>query len=463
MSEASELQKVEETLNYFKRYYEFDIAIKTHKENENYLRTLIHDKYYVQNRFELHKKYKRVNLIAAAAALIAAVVAVIVVGFDNFGPINFIAGAAAAVVFFFAVFFIGRSYLNKKVEAKWKEQREVNDGITAQLGDVEQRISNLERQKRDFLPALDEKRLVVIPTKYIIEADKIAQFVRDGKAATGQQAVEMYEEEQLRLKEKALEERRRKDEEARERARKLEMQREERRRRLEEEERAREAAEEAARREEDRAKREEYDRAAKIEWERQRAETIRLRKEKEEAEALAAEAAEALAAETAEPEEEKFEFRLASGGSSSKKSSKKEERKITGKSAEKPTEKKPSSNSGKRELSADAQAEEHRAYKEPSFAVVGESVGSVKLVEEPEEPEERAAAKDEETKNLESRMNSILSMSKSNNVKHKSGKAAFDIKKAEERAAKDPIPVSGRPQDNSPEFGGLSMKKNGKK
>ncbi len=154
---------------------------------------------------------------------------------------------------------------------------------------------------------------------------------------------------------------------------------------------------------------------------------------------------------------------MASGKSSAKKSSEREEQKSAAKSAEKPFEKKLAPNLGKIEPPADTQAEKHKAYKEPSYAVVGESVGSVKLVEEPDEPEERAAAKDEETKNIESRMNSILSMSKSNNVKHKSGKASFDLKVAEERAAKDPIPVSGKTQDKSSDFGGLSMKKNGKK
>ncbi len=232
MADTEELEKIQQTLDYFNKYYQFDSAIKVVKENKKYLETYILTKNSVESKFDAAGKKKKTMLIALIAAAIGALIVLLVTGF-NFTGVNIGIAAAAAVILGGGVFFGLNFYITSQVNKKWAEQQQVNEGIRAQISDADRRCENLEKQKSGYLSGLEEKGLVVIPTKYLIEAEKIASYVKEGKAETAQQAVEMYEQEQVRLKEKAIAERKRRDEEVKQRALKLEQQRMERQKELE--------------------------------------------------------------------------------------------------------------------------------------------------------------------------------------------------------------------------------------
>ena len=232
MADTAELEKIQQTLDYFNKYYQFDSAIKVVKENKKYLETYILTKNSVESKFDAAGKKKKAMLIALIAAAIGALIVLLVTGF-NFTGVNIGIAAAAAVILGGGVFFGLNFYITSQVNKKWAEQQQVNEGIRAQISDADRRCENLEKQKSGYLSGLEEKGLVVIPTKYLIEAEKIASYVKEGKAETAQQAVEMYEQEQVRLKEKAIAERKRRDEEVKQRALKLEQQRMERQKELE--------------------------------------------------------------------------------------------------------------------------------------------------------------------------------------------------------------------------------------
>lgn len=232
MADAAELQKIQQTLDYFNRYYEFDSSIKTLKENRLQLEKYIQTKHTVESKFDVDGKTKKSLMIAAAAAVVGALIVLLVTGF-SFSIVSIIVAVAVAAVLGGGVFIGFKMYLKKQVDQKWAEQQKANEDLQRQIEDIDDRCRRLDDQKQGYLGGLEEKGLVVIPTKYLIEAEKIASYVREDKCATAEEAVKMFEEEQVRLKEKAIADRKKRDEEAKQRAAKLEQQRRERQKELE--------------------------------------------------------------------------------------------------------------------------------------------------------------------------------------------------------------------------------------
>lgn len=75
------------------------------------------------------------------------------------------------------------------------EQDKVNAGINEQLIACDRRVLDLKAQKEDYLNALDDRNLVVIPSKYVQVAEKIAEYVREGNADTVQDAIDQLEQQ----------------------------------------------------------------------------------------------------------------------------------------------------------------------------------------------------------------------------------------------------------------------------
>lgn len=248
MADASELKRIQETLDYFNRYYEFDSAIKVLRENRQYLETYIRTKHYVEDKYDAYGKTRKSMVAALIVAAVAALIVLLISGITSLETVNIIVAVAVAAVCWCGVFFLCKTLIAKNVDKKWQEQQKVNDDIAVQIEEVTKRCESLEAQRNGYLDALDEKGLIVIPSKYIIEAEKIASYVKEDKAKTAEEAVKMFEEEQNRLKERALAERKRREEEAaaakalnieRERQRAIREQREAELRKVAEEERQR--------------------------------------------------------------------------------------------------------------------------------------------------------------------------------------------------------------------------------
>lgn len=248
MADAAELKRIQETLDYFNRYYEFDSAIKVLKENRQYLETYIRTKHYVEDKYDAYGKTRKSMIVALIVAAVAALIVLLASGITSLETVNIIVAVVVAAVCGCGVFFLFKTLIAKNVEKKWQEQQKVNDDIAVQIDEVTKRCENLEAQRNGYLDALDEKNLIVIPSKYIIEAEKIAAYVKEDKVKTAEEAVKMFEDEQNRLKERALAERKRREEEAaaakalnieRERQRAIREQREAELRKVAEEERQR--------------------------------------------------------------------------------------------------------------------------------------------------------------------------------------------------------------------------------
>ena len=194
MPSTVELEKLQSTLDYFKRYYEFGDAISVYQENRRYLGTYIHSRSDVEEQFGLRDKLKKAMLISLGAGAVCGLIALLIAGLSDFGLKNIIAFVVTAAVVFVAASHVLKNIINKKFLIKWEEQKDVNVGLTAQVEDLEKRCQALEKQQKDYLSALEEKKLAHIPVKYIEEAETIADYVRNDKAETVEAAVKMHED-----------------------------------------------------------------------------------------------------------------------------------------------------------------------------------------------------------------------------------------------------------------------------
>ncbi|MBQ4096428.1 MAG: hypothetical protein IJC65_08425 [Oscillospiraceae bacterium] len=194
MASTAEMEKLQKTLDYFKRYFEFEDAVAVNHENREYLKTYIHNLSHTEEEFGLKRKNKIALGIAAGAGLVCGLIAMLIAGMDSFGAKNLIALGVTFVVVCIGVNFLLKTQIRKKFEQKWDAQKEINEGIGEQIDDLSRRCDTLEKQKRDYLKALEEKELACIPIKHIKYAEEIASYVKDGKAETVEDAVKMFEE-----------------------------------------------------------------------------------------------------------------------------------------------------------------------------------------------------------------------------------------------------------------------------
>ncbi len=194
MASAAEMEKLQSTLDYFRRYHEFEEAIAVNQENRQYLNTYIHNKGHVEEEFGLDKKNKLATLIGLGAGAVVGLIAMLIAGLSDFGVKNIIAFVVAFVIVFIAVMMVIKQRFFKQFQAKWEEQKDVNIGLGNQMDDLARRCDALEKQKGDYLKALEEKGLVCIPVNHINCSDEIAEYVKSGKVETVEEAVKLFEE-----------------------------------------------------------------------------------------------------------------------------------------------------------------------------------------------------------------------------------------------------------------------------
>ncbi len=194
MASAVEMEKLQKTQDYFRRYFEYEDAVAVNHENRDYLKTYIHTNTKVELDFGLKKKNLIALGIAAGAGLLCGLIAMLIAGTSDFGVKNFIALGVTFVVVLVAVLVVLRNLIRKKFEQVWDSQKEINEGIREQIDELTRRCDTLEKQKVEYLKALEEKQLVCIPTKHIKYADEIASYVKEDKVETVEEAVAMFEE-----------------------------------------------------------------------------------------------------------------------------------------------------------------------------------------------------------------------------------------------------------------------------
>lgn len=188
----NELEKMEQTVTYCKRYFEFEDAVTVNQENIEYLKTYIHDNDYVVANFDMPSKIKRSLKISLGGSFVFALLLLLICGLDLWyiPLIVFIIVAAAAAMFMISL------QKFKLTEAE-KNQVEVNEGIKEQIEVLTSREGQLIRQKEDYYKGLQEKGLCAIPLEYMANAEQIRDYIKNGEADNIEDAVGIFEQQLL--------------------------------------------------------------------------------------------------------------------------------------------------------------------------------------------------------------------------------------------------------------------------
>lgn len=191
----TELERMQQTVAYCERYYEFEDAVTVNKENIEYLKTYIHDNSYVVDNFNMGYKIRRSLLISGATGLVIGLLLLGICGLSLWyvPAIAFVVIAGAIAAFLIS--------LNKfKLTEAEKNQVEVNEGIKEQIDALKAREDLLIKQKDEYYKGLQEKELCAIPLEYMANAAQIKTYLENGEAETIEDAVAIYEQ-QLLMKE----------------------------------------------------------------------------------------------------------------------------------------------------------------------------------------------------------------------------------------------------------------------
>ena len=188
----TELERMQQTVTYCERYFQFEDAVKVNQENIEYLKTYLHDNDYVVSNFNMGHRMRRSLMIAGGAGLIMGLLLLALCGLDLWyiPAIAFIVIAGA-----FAAFLISLQQF-KLTEAE-KNQVEVNEGINEQIDALKSREDMLVKQKDEYYKGLQEKGLCAIPLEYMANADQIKKYIEDGEAETIEDAVAIFEQQLL--------------------------------------------------------------------------------------------------------------------------------------------------------------------------------------------------------------------------------------------------------------------------
>lgn len=182
-----ENQKMTRTLEYYKKCDEYDNAIRVCKGNREYLKKYIVPAEKVEEKYKYSKKRKIVLGIS------------LVIGFVVFAFCMQMMGAEAVTaattggIAFFVSAIVMLVMLSKKVNALVAEQDKVNAGITQQMIACDNRVLDLKAEKEKYLVTLENNNLVIIPIKYAKVAEKIAEYIRESKVDSVQEAIEQLE------------------------------------------------------------------------------------------------------------------------------------------------------------------------------------------------------------------------------------------------------------------------------
>lgn len=196
--EPSELEKMQRSVDYCHRYFEFDEAIEINKQNREYLKKYIHDDAWVEQEFNLRSKimaHKKNMIIVMVVAFLLFTMIVFAV-FSSVAA-GLIVGAVTGLISFAAAYFLVSNAEKNNLNNAKQHQREVNDGIKEQIEALNERERLLISQKNNYYKALQERRDFYIPIEYIERADDILEFMTKGEAETCDDAVGILEQKLL--------------------------------------------------------------------------------------------------------------------------------------------------------------------------------------------------------------------------------------------------------------------------
>lgn len=183
----TELERINQADEFYARYLQKKSAITQNRENQEYLKTYIHDDAYVIENFHMKDK---LNKSIKQNVIIGLVV------FLVFVFVNLIAAIVLAVVVMVGTTVFSSSYHKKKLEEAKQEQVEINQGIKEQIELLQQREPQIIEEKENFAKGMEE-RVTFISRNEMKYLPELRKMIENGEAETCEDAVGALEQKLL--------------------------------------------------------------------------------------------------------------------------------------------------------------------------------------------------------------------------------------------------------------------------
>ncbi len=184
----TELERIEQAEVFFRRYGKKEEAIRQNRENQEYLKTLIHDDIYVRDNYDMKARLsKEISIVAGAALAVFLLVWLVTM---------FVPGLVVGCFVFLGgtVFFI--AFNRYKLDSRLERQSEINDGIIDEIERLKALEPMIQKQKADFVKGL-EKHVPFLAFSDMKYLNDLREFIMSGEADTCEDAAAMLEQKLL--------------------------------------------------------------------------------------------------------------------------------------------------------------------------------------------------------------------------------------------------------------------------
>lgn len=184
----TELERIEQAEIFFQRYKKKEEAMRQNRENQEYLKTMIHDENYVRDNFDMKARVsKGFSIVAGASMVLFLLVWAIAM---------FIPGLAVGVFVLIGGSIFLVSFNQYKLDRQLEHQSVVNEGIIWEIERLKALDPVIEKQKSDFIKGMETHVpfLAFSDMKYL---NDLREFIMSGEADTCEDASAMLEQKLL--------------------------------------------------------------------------------------------------------------------------------------------------------------------------------------------------------------------------------------------------------------------------
>ncbi|SDA21673.1 hypothetical protein SAMN02910447_02068 [Ruminococcus sp. YE71] len=184
----TELERIEQAEEYYRRYLQKEEAIVQNRENQEYITKYIHEDTFVTASFNLKDKLTKGIGVSAAAGLVLFFLVLIATHLLPALVLGLFVGVGGTIFF--------SSLYKYRLDAELQHQHEVNEGIAEQIQILKEREPQLIAEKDAFAEGL-EKRVTFISLSEMKYLGELRNFIESGEAETCEDATMLLEQKML--------------------------------------------------------------------------------------------------------------------------------------------------------------------------------------------------------------------------------------------------------------------------
>ena len=183
----TELERIDQAEEYYRRYLQKEEAIVQNRENQKYLEKYIHDENFVVASFNMKDKLTKGIGISVGAGVVLFLILML---------INLLVGIVMGLFVMVGGIIFFYSLHKYRLDAEKQHQEEVNEGIAEQIEILKAREPQLIAEKESFAEGI-EKRITFISLSDMKYLGEIRRMIEEKESDTCEDAAALLEQKML--------------------------------------------------------------------------------------------------------------------------------------------------------------------------------------------------------------------------------------------------------------------------